>query len=116
MGLINPIKNSSKPLFAQILELVPSHIIVSPVSEHRSGHYTKSYPVGTQLIAMLSGLLDHCGTAGDIVAGFSFLRDLSLENSPERSTMGMGIQTEIGVFMGQSSIKRLPTISGCFLG
>lgn len=94
MGLIKRIKNSSKPLFAQILELIPSHIIESSASEHRSDHYTKSYSTRTQLIAMLFGQLNHCGTLRDIVAGFNvsedFLRDLGLEKSPARSTMGDG--------------------------
>ena len=94
MGLIKRVKNSNKPLFGQILDLIPSHIVSDSAREHQSDRYIKSYTTQTQLTAMLSGQLNNCQTLRDIVAGFNvsaeFLGDIGLEKSPARSAMSDG--------------------------
>lgn len=94
MGLIKKIKNSNKPLFGQILDLIPTTIIDRAVVQHKSDHYIKSYSTKVQLTAMLFGQLNNCQTLRDIVAGFNvsadFLEDIGLEQSPARSTMSDG--------------------------
>jgi hypothetical protein len=94
MGLIKRVKNSNKPLFGQILDLIPSHIISESVDEYQSDRYIKSYTTKTQLTAMLFGQLNDCQTLRDIVAGFNvsaeFLGDIGLQKSPARSTMSDG--------------------------
>ena len=91
MGLIKRLKNSNKPLFGQILDLIPSHLISEAVQEHQTDRYIKSYTTKVQLTAMLFGQLNNCQTLRDIVAGFNvsadFLQDIGLEKSPARSTM-----------------------------
>lgn len=94
MGLIKKIKNSNKPLFGQILALIPDQIIKKAADEHKTDHYIKSYSTKSQLTAMLFGQLNNCQTLRDIVAGFNvsadFLKDIGLQRSPARSTMSDG--------------------------
>jgi DDE family transposase/uncharacterized protein DUF4372 len=96
MGLIKRIKNSKKPLLGQILELIPSSVIIKAVAEFNSDHYCKTYRTYNQLVALLFGQLNKCYTLRDIVVGFNvsadFLRDVGLQRSPARSTMSYGHQ------------------------
>jgi len=96
MGLIKRIKNSKKPLLGQILDLIPSSIIIKAVSDYNSDHYCKTYRTYNQLVALLFGQLNKCYTLRDIVVGFNvsadFLRDVGLKRTPARSTMSYGHQ------------------------
>ena len=96
MGLIKRIKNSKKPLLGQIIDLIPSSIIIKAVSDYNSDHYCKTYRTYNQLVALLFGQLNKCYTLRDIVVGFNvsadFLRDVGLKRTPARSTMSYGHQ------------------------
>jgi len=94
MGLIKRVKNSNKPLFGQIIDLIPSEIIKKATEKHNTDRYTKKYKTRDQLVAMLFGQLNDCHTLRDILAGFNlnyeFLKGSGLLYSPARSTMSDG--------------------------
>ena len=94
MGLIKRVKNSNKPLFGQIIDLIPSEIIRKATEKHKTDRYTKKYRTRDQLVAMLFGQLNNCHTLRDILAGFNlnyeFLKGSGLSYSPARSTMSDG--------------------------
>lgn len=69
MGLIKRIKNIKKPLLGQLLDLIPSSIIIKAVREYNSDHYCKPYRTYNQLVALLFGQLNKCYTLRDIVVG-----------------------------------------------
>lgn len=94
MGLIKRVKNSEKPLFGQILDLIPTEIITKATLKFTSDKYVKKYRTRDQLVAMLFSQLNHCYTLRDIIAGFNislaFLKGIGMQHTPARSTMSDG--------------------------
>lgn len=91
MGLIKRVKNSNKPLFGQIIDLIPEEIIKDATSKYNTDRYVKKYRTRDQLVSMLFGQLNHCYTLRDILAGFNissaFLKGTGMDYTPARSTM-----------------------------
>ena len=94
MGLFKRTKNSSNPVFGQILDLVPDHILGSVIATHKSDKYCSRYRTRDQLVSQMFGQLNKCYTLEDISAGIGvnkiFISDLGLSQSPARSTMSDG--------------------------
>ena len=96
MGLFRRIKNNSKPLLRQIIDLVPRHVLQQCILKYRSDKYCSRYKTYDQLVSQMFGQLNKCLTLEDISAGIgvseTFIRDLRLAQSPARSTMSDGNQ------------------------
>jgi hypothetical protein len=83
MGFLPPHKNtkkSDKPLFAQILGLLPNHILRDSIRVHQSDKGCSKYKTYDQLVAMTFGQLNKCLSLREINLGLSvdekLIRDL----------------------------------------
>ncbi|NJO88293.1 MAG: IS4 family transposase [Chloroflexia bacterium] len=87
-------RKKDKPLLRQILDLIPGHILKDAIRLYQSDKHCSKYKTYDQLVAMMFGQLNKCLTLREIAQGISvspkFLRDINLEQSPARSTMGDG--------------------------
>lgn len=88
------IKKSDTPLFGQLLELIPKHILITSIDKYKSDKHCSSYKTYDQLVSMMFGQLNKCTSHREICIGMSgdekFLRDIKLSQSPARSTMSDG--------------------------
>lgn len=135
MGFLPPHKNtkkSEKPLLAQILELIPNHILRDSTRINQSDKGCSTYKTYDQLVAMIFGQLNKCLSLREINLGLSvdekFIRDLKLAQSPAKSTMSDGnsnrdwkvyehiyfelIKYYKGVFAKQQGYKEIAEIEG----
>ena len=87
-------KKSEKPLLAQILELIPNHILQDSIRINQSDKGCFTYKTYDQLVAMIFGQLNKCLSLREINLGLSvdekLIRDLNLAQSPAKSTMSDG--------------------------
>jgi len=94
MGLFRRSKNTNRPLLGQILALIPNHLLRFQVLKHQSDKGYSKYKTYDQLVALIFGQLNKCYTLTDISCGLSvsgtFLSDISLSQSPAKSTMSDG--------------------------
>lgn len=94
MGLFKRSKNTNRPLLGQILALIPNHLLRFQVLRHQSDKGCSKYKTYDQLVALIFGQLNKCYTLTDISCGLSvsgtFLSDISLSQSPAKSTMSDG--------------------------
>lgn len=94
MTLFKRSKNTNKPLFGQILDLIPKHLLQSVTRKHQTDKGCSKYKTYDQLVALIFGQLNKCYTLSDISCGLSisstFLFDINLHQSPAKSTMSDG--------------------------
>lgn len=94
MGLFRRTKNNSKPLLRQILDLIPRHLLQRSIDKFHADKFCSKYKTYDHLVAQMFGQLNKCFTLEDISAGIgvseTFIRDMGLQQSPARSTMGDG--------------------------
>lgn len=94
MGLFRRNKNTNKPVIRQIIDLIPTHLLVRSVQAWQADKYCHKYRTYDQLVALLFGQLCRCSTLEDISVGIgasrTFIRDLGLAQSPAKSTMSDG--------------------------
>jgi len=87
-------KKSTTPLFRQIIDLLPKHILYDAVRRYQSDKGCSAYKTYDQFVAMTFGQLNKCVTLREINLGLSIdeklLRDLNLSQSPAKSTMSDG--------------------------
>ena len=135
MGFLPPHKNtkkSKKPLLAQILELIPNHILQDSVRIYQFDKGCSTYKTYDELVAMIFGQLNKCLSLREINLGLSvdekLIRDLNLAQSPAKSTMSDGnsnrnwkvfehiyfelIKYYKGVFAKQQGYKEIAEIEG----
>ena len=135
MGFLPPHKNtkkSDKPLLAQIIELIPNHILQDAIRIKQSDKGCSAYKTYDQLVAMTFGQLNKCLSLREINLGLSvdekLIRDLKLKQSPAKSTMSDGnaqrnwkvfeyiyfelIKYYKGVFSKQQDYKEIAEIEG----
>ena len=125
-------KKSDKPLLAQILGLIPNHILQDSIRIHQSDKWCSAYMTYDQLVAMIFGQLNKCLSLREINLGLGvdekLIRDLKLRQSPAKSTMSDGnaqrdwkvfkhIYLELvkyykGVFSKQADYKEISEIEG----
>lgn len=93
-SLHKSIKNSDKPLFSQILDLIPKHILKDASRKYASDKGVSKYKTYDQLSSMMFGQLNKCLSLREISLGLSvddkLIKDLNLEQSPAKSTMSDG--------------------------
>lgn len=84
-------KKSDKPLFGQLLDLIPGHLLDKVIAKHETDKHCQTYKTYDQLVAMMFGQLNKCHSLREIAQGISvspkFLKDVGLEQSPAKSTM-----------------------------
>jgi hypothetical protein len=94
MGLFRRTKNNSKPLLRQIIDLIPPFILKQSIDKYKSDKYCSRYKTYDHLVSQMFGQLNKCLTLEDISTGIgvseTYIRDLGLQQSPARSTMGDG--------------------------
>ena len=79
-----------QPVFSQLLNLIPRHIIVDSAKEHRSNRYYKTFKANDHLVTMLYACFHRCTSIREVVTGmqanYNKLIHLGLSTYPKRST------------------------------
>jgi hypothetical protein len=87
-------KKSEKPIFKQILELIPRSLLQKNIIKNKSDKYCSAYFTYDQLVSTMFGQLNRCLSLREISLGIDqspeFLADIGLEQSPARSSMSTG--------------------------
>jgi len=87
-------KKSDKPLFKEILDMIPSSIIKKSISQYKSDKHCYAYKTYDQICSMMFGQLNSCHSLREIALGIDhspeFLYDIGLQQSPAKSTMSDG--------------------------
>jgi hypothetical protein len=94
MSSIHRSKSNHQTVFNQIIDLIPEKMLQRCVNQSDSDNGFRKYSTRSQLISILFGQLNSCYSLRDITLGMNvdtiFLKDLSLDQSPARSTMSEG--------------------------
>jgi hypothetical protein len=87
-------KKSDKPIFKQIIDLIPQNLLRTCISKYRSDKYCSKYFTYDQLVSGLFGQLNRCLSLREIALGIDqspdFLADIGLRQSPAKSSMSAG--------------------------
>jgi len=87
-------KKSDKPIFKQIVDLIPVGLFLKCVSKHKSDKGCSRYFTYDQFISMAFGQLNRCLSLREISLGIDqspeFLADIGLQQSPSKSSMSYG--------------------------
>jgi len=87
-------KKSDKPIFKQIIDLIPSHLFNNCVQKYRSDKYCSKYFTYDQLVSSMFGQLNRCLSLREIAIGIDqspeFLANIGLKQSPAKSSMSTG--------------------------
>jgi len=87
-------KKSEKPLFKEIIDMIPSGILSRTTSHFKSDKHCSVYMTYDQLCAGMFGQLNNCHSLREIALGIDqspeFLYDIGLKQSPAKSTMSDG--------------------------
>jgi len=85
---------TGQPVFNQLLQLIPKHLLSELTKRHNSDHYYKSFKTYDHLITMLYCCFHRCASLREVVSGMqashSKLLHLGLANHPKRSTLSDG--------------------------
>jgi hypothetical protein len=87
-------KKSEKPLFKEIVDMIPSSILLRTISQFKSDKHCYTYMTYDQLCSTMFGQLNNCHTLREIALGIDqspeFLYDIGFNQSPAKSTMSDG--------------------------
>jgi len=87
-------KKSEKPLFKEIVDMIPFGILSKMTVHYKSDKHCSTYKVYDQLCSMMFGQLNNCHSLREIALGIDqspeFLHDIGLNQSPAKSTMSDG--------------------------
>lgn len=87
-------KKSDKPVFSQILSLIPSGTFRKCVAKYGTDKHCSAYYTYDQLVSTMFGQLNRCLTLREISMGIDqspeFLSDIGLRQSPAKSSMSYG--------------------------
>jgi hypothetical protein len=87
-------KKSDKPLFKEIIDMIPSGILAKTTGQFKSDKHCYTYKTYDQLCSMMFGQLNNCHSLREISLGIDqspeFLYDIGLKQSPAKSTMSDG--------------------------
>jgi hypothetical protein len=93
-AIIKAGKKSDSPLFAQIIKLIPRHLIIKCVDIYKADKHCSAYKTYDQLVSLLFGQLNKCLSLREITMGLGLtpetILDLGLKQSPAKSTMSDG--------------------------
>jgi hypothetical protein len=87
-------KKSDKPIFKQILDLIPRTFFKQCVQKYKSDKHCHKYFTYDQFVSTLFGQLNRCLSLREIAMGIDqspeFLADIGLKQSPAKSSMSAG--------------------------
>ncbi len=87
-------KKSETPIFGQVLNLIPNHLLTTVIDKNLSDKHCSAYKTKDQLVSMMFGQLNKCLSLREISLGLGntpeFITDIGLKQSPARSTMSDG--------------------------
>jgi len=87
-------KKSDKPIFKQIIDLIPRNLFRSSVQKYHSDKHCSKYFTYDQLVSGMFGQLNRCLSLREIAMGIDqspeFLADIGLQQSPAKSSMSTG--------------------------
>jgi len=87
-------KKSDKPIFKQIIDLIPSRLFRRCVLRHKSDKGSYRYFTYDQLVSTMFGQLNRCLSLREIALGIDqspeFLTAIGLQQSPAKSSMSYG--------------------------
>jgi len=87
-------KKSDRPIFKQIIDLIPLRLFRSCVLRHNSDKGKYRYFTYDQLVCTMFGQLNRCLSLREIALGIDqspeFLSDIGLQQSPAKSSMSYG--------------------------
>ncbi|GHV22634.1 hypothetical protein FACS189428_5000 [Clostridia bacterium] len=87
-------KKSDKPLFKQIIDLMPHNLFRKSVNKYKTDKHCSAYFTYDQLVSTMFGQLNQCLSLRDISLGIDqspeFLADTGLSQSPAKSSMSAG--------------------------
>ena len=87
-------KKSEKPIFKQIIDLIPRNLFRNSVQKYHTDKYCSKYFTYDQLVSGMFGQLNRCLSLREIAIGIDqspeFLADIGLKQSPAKSSMGTG--------------------------
>ena len=87
-------KKSEKPIFKQIIDLIPQTLFRTSIQKYQSDKYCSKYFTYDQLVSGMFGQLNRCLSLREIAIGIDqspeFLADIGLKQSPAKSSMSTG--------------------------
>ena len=87
-------KKSEKPIFKQIIELIPRNLFLQSVQKYHSDKYCSKYFTYDELVSIMFGQLNRCSSLREIALGIDqspeFLADIGVKQSPAKSSMSAG--------------------------
>jgi len=87
-------KKTTRPLFQEILSLIPRTTVSKAIAKYHSDKHCSVYKTYDQLCSTMFGQLNKCHSLREIALGISqspeFLYDIGLAQSPAKSTMSDG--------------------------
>ena len=87
-------KQSEIPVFKQIIDFIPPHLLRYCVKTYQSDKFCSKYKTYDQLCATMFGQLNNCYSLRDISLGINqspeFLSQVGLSQNPVKSTMSDG--------------------------
>jgi hypothetical protein len=87
-------KKSNKPVFKQIIDLIPRHLFIACVRKYQTDKHCSKYFTYDQLVSKMFGQLNRCLSLREIAIGIDqspeFLSDIGLHQSPSKSSMSAG--------------------------
>ncbi|GHT19301.1 hypothetical protein FACS189429_6850 [Bacteroidia bacterium] len=87
-------KKSDKPIFKQIIDLIPRTTFRKSVNKYKTDKHCSAYFTYDQLVSTMFGQLNQCLSLRDIALGIDqspeFLADTGLNQSPAKSSMSTG--------------------------
>jgi hypothetical protein len=82
---------TGQPLFTQLLQLIPNHLIRTLTQKYNSDHYYKKFKTYDHIVSMLYCDLFKCNSLRELCTGMQAchykLYHLGLKNTPRRSTI-----------------------------
>jgi hypothetical protein len=87
-------KKSDKPIFKQIIDLIPRTFFHQCIRKYQSDKYCSKYFTYDQFVSTMFGQLNRCLSLREIAIGIDqspeFLADIGLQQSPAKSSMSAG--------------------------
>jgi hypothetical protein len=87
-------KKSEKPIFKQLIDLIPAQLFSASIKKHQSNKHCHKYFAYDRLVSVMFGQLNRCLSLREIAIGIDrspeFLADIGLSQSPAKSTMSSG--------------------------
>ena len=82
---------TGQPILSQILDVIPSSLIIKANRKYQSNRYYKKLPLRTHLVSLLYGVFSYCNGLRELCEGLlaceGKLSHLGLDRAPARSTL-----------------------------